>query len=633
MCGIAGVASIREDMRRFPIQETTDTLAHRGPDGCGYFTDRNVALGHRRLSIIDVAGGAQPIFNENDTRCIIFNGEVFNFQELREELIAKGHRFKTRSDTESVLHAYEEWGERCVERFRGMFAFAIWDAGAKTLFIARDRLGIKPLFYAEHAGRLYFASEMKAILIDRAFPREIDETALAAYFTYSYIPAPLTIYRHIRKLPPGHTLTWRDGRIAIKRYWDIAFVPDRSKSEAHFIEHFLELFQEAVRMRLISEVPLGAFLSGGVDSSAVVAMMSRASTDPVKTFCIGFGGTTGGYLDERGYARLVADRYATDHREYEVVPRFTDLVEKIVRGFDEPFADDSAIPSYFVCQMARRGVTVTLSGLGGDEAFGGYERYSGFQARRFYSLLPLGVRDTLIRTLVEKIPERSDGHYTINHIKRFTRSGALAPDLAYLGYVSRLSDGLIGTFFSDGVKFTRLHAQARDLMLGHFRSESVEGGLESLNRAFYFDIKTYLPEDILAVTDRMSMLHALEVRVPFIDHKVLEFCATIPPEMKMRWFTKKYLLKKATRSLLPAQVIDHRKQGFVGPMTQWLKTDLKDYVTENLSRKNLDRHGYLNPATVDRVLAEHFSGRQIHDTLIWSMLIFQKWYDFYIDRA
>ena len=361
-------------------------------------------------------------------------------------------------------------------------------------------------------------------------------------------------------------------------------------------------------------------------------MMSRVSPEPVKTFCMGFGGNTGGYLDERGYARMVAERYGTDHAEYEVVPALEGLVEKIVRAFDEPFADDSAIPSYFVCEIARRKVTVALSGLGGDEAFAGYERYLGFNLRRIYSFLPVMFRDKIIRKLVEKIPERSDGHYTINHMKRFVSSGNLGPDLAYIGYISKINNSTLCSFFSDAQKF-RSHLQAgKELMLQHFRTDNVEGNEDCLNRVFYCDMKTYLPEDILAVTDRMSMHHALEVRVPFLDHKLLEFCATIPPEMKMRWFTKKYLLKKATRSLLPKEVINHRKQGFVGPMTQWLKTDLKGYVQKTLTRKNLDRHGYLNFDTVNRVLDEHFSGKQIHDTLIWSMLVFQKWFEVYIDK-
>ena len=632
MCGIIGIASTTENLKDFPIRKFTDTLSHRGPDDSGYHTDSHIALGHRRLSIIDLSGGQQPIFNEDGSLCIVFNGEIYNFQNLRQDLIEKGHIFSTRSDTETILHAYEEWGESCVKYLRGMFAFAIWDSKDRRLFIARDRVGIKPLFYGEHQGRFYFASEMKAILTDTDFPRKIDELALTAYFTYSYIPAPHTIYADIHKLMPGHTLTWHNGHIRIRKYWDLQFVSDKTKNESYFIERFLDLLQEAVRMRLISEVPLGAFLSGGIDSSAVVAMMSRAVSDPVKTFCMGFGGNSGGYLDERKYARMVADRYDTDHREYEVLPDPEGIVEKIVRSFDEPFADDSTIPSYFVCKIARENVTVALSGLGGDEAFAGYERYLGFDLRRLYNWLPSFLRNNVLKSAIERLPERSDGHYTVNHIKRFARSSSLPPDLSYLGYISRLHDGLANTFFVQEKRFLEYRYACRDLVLAHFKSDNVEGGLDSLNRVFYCDIKTYLPEDILAVTDRMSMHHALEVRVPFVDHKLLEFCASIPPVMKMRWFRKKHLLKKASRSLLPKEVIQHRKQGFVGPMTQWLKSDLKSYMIDALSKENLRRHGYLNANTVNRILDEHMTGKQIHDTLIWSMLIFQKWFDLYIEK-
>ena len=629
MCGIVGIAS--EAINNFPIKSITDTLSHRGPDDFGTYSDDNVALGHRRLSIIDLEGGHQPIFNEDGSKCIIFNGEIYNFQELRKELLCKGHRFSTQGDTETILHAYEEWGEKCVEFLRGMFAFAIWDARNKRLFLARDRLGIKPLFYAEHKGRFYFASEMKAILADQSFPRDLDELALTCYFTLSYIPAPLTIFTGIRKLSPGHTLTWENGQIKIHKYWDLYFAPDRSKSEKYFIEGFLDLFQESVRIRLMSEVPLGAFLSGGIDSGAVVALMSMASSQPVNTFCIGFGGDTGGYLDERKYARMVAERYSARHREYEVLPKPESLVKKIVRAFDEPFADDSTIPSYYVCKIARENVTVALSGLGGDEVFAGYERYLGFQLRGIYNRIPRILREKFIQNFVERLPERADGHYTINHMKRFVRSGSLPADLCYMGYLSILNKNLKKSLFPD--RFEQYHEGCNDLILDHFNSANVNGGSNSLDRALYCDLKTYLPEDILAVTDRMSMHHSLEVRVPFIDHKLVEFCACIPWEMKMKWFRKKALLKKATRSILPREVIQHRKQGFVGPMAQWLKNDLKGFTLETLSEKNLKKHDLLNYHVIKKVLDEHFSGKEIHDTLIWSILIFQKWYDMYIERT
>lgn len=631
MCGIFGV--VGEGIDQAFLERATTTLAHRGPDDAGYYQDRYIGLGQRRLSIIDLSGGKQPIFNEDRTRMVICNGEVFNHVALRDQLIGRGHCFATGSDSETILHAYEEWGEACVERLRGMFAFAIWDSKERTLFVGRDRLGIKPLFYSHRGGRFCFASEMKAILADPAFPRVIDEQALAAYFSLSYIPGELTIYQDIRKLLPGHTLTVKDGEVRIRKYWDLHPAPDRGKSEQYFIDGCMALLTEAVDIRLMSEVPLGAFLSGGIDSSTVVALMSMVSEQPVNTFCMGFGGDVGGYLDERVYARQVVERYRTNHREYEVQPEAEGLVETIVRAFDEPFADDSAIPSYFVCKLARENVTVALSGLGGDEVFTGYERHLGFALSSRYGRLPSALRESLIRPLVERLPERADGHYTINHMKRFVRGASLPPAERYFGFLSKLNPSVRGSFFNDGKRFDG-HLQAcQDLMLAHFRSSNVEGAPDSLDRALYCDLKTYLPEDILAVTDRMSMHHALEVRVPFLDHVFLEFCATIPPEMKLKGLRKKHLLKTAVKKYLPPEVISHRKQGFVGPMTRWLKNELKPLVLETLAEKNLRKHDLLNPGTVRRVLDEHFSGREIHDTLIWSMVIFQTWYNLYMEKG
>ena len=629
MCGIFG--SVSPNLTRDELEKATSTLGHRGPDDSGLFYDNGVGLGHRRLSIIDLESGHQPIFNEDKSTCIVYNGEIYNFLELRDYLIHKGHTFSTKSDTETILHAYEEWGEHCVEHFNGMFAFAIWDAKNRTMFMARDRLGIKPLFYAEYKGKFSFASEMKAILADHEFNRDLDEMALTSYFTLSYIPAPLTIYTGIRKLLPGHTLIWKNGKVRIHKYWDLYFRPDRTRDEKYFIQGFMDLLQDSVKMRLISDVPLGAFLSGGIDSSTVVALMSKTGKESVNTFSIGFGGSTGAYLDERKYAQMVAQRYATNHREYEVFPKADGIMEKIITAFDEPFADDSTIPSYFVCELGRENVTVALSGLGGDEDFAGYERYLGFRLRSIYNYIPKFLRQQWIPNLIEKFPEMPGGHYTVNHMKRFIRSGSLPADQAYFNYISILSTDLRGNLFSNPDRFNNHYESCKDLVLNYFNSPNVEDDRDSLNRVLYCDIKTYLPEDILAVTDRMSMCHSLEVRVPFLDHRLMEFCATIPPEMKMKWFQKKYLLKKAVKNILPAEVINHRKQGFVGPMAQWLKEDLKSYTLETLSEGNLNRHNLLNHKTIKRILDEHFSGREIHDTLIWSLLTFQKWYDQYIE--
>ena len=629
MCGIFGVVSIKPV--QIDVEAYTNELTHRGPDACGIHRDEYAALGHRRLSIIDLTGSGQPIYNEDHSKCIVFNGEIYNFKKLREKLISCGHHFTTNGDTETILHAYEQWGPACLDQLRGMFAFAIWDQNKKKLFIARDRLGIKPLFYAQYKDRFYFASEMKAILADPSFPRTMDETAISAYFSYSYIPAPITIFSHIRKLDPGHTITWQEGQCSKEKFWDLQFYTDQRKSETYYSNTVMDMLREAVELRMISDVPLGSFLSGGIDSSTIVALMSQASKHPVNTFCMGFGGRTGGYLDERGYARQVAHRYHTHHKDYEINMNPDGLIEKIVRAFDEPFADDSTIPSYFVCKLARKSVTVALSGLGGDEIFAGYERYLGFKLRGVYNKVPAFIRKNVFAQIVSRLPERADGHYTINHMKRFVRSSERSADRCYLGYLSILSDELRSSLFADSRRFDSHNHACDDLFLKQFNSDNVEGNSNSLDRALYCDLKTYLPEDILAVTDRMSMHHSLEVRVPFIDHKFLEFCATIPVDIRMKGFEKKYLLKKAVRPLLPKGVIDHRKQGFIGPMTQWLKYDLKPYVSETLTKKNLEKHGLFDFGTVSRVLDEHFCGREIHDTLIWSLLIFQKWFDIYIE--
>ena len=610
------------------IVSMTGLLAHRGPDDFGYHIGERVSLGHRRLSIIDLKTGRQPIYNEDRTKCIVFNGEIYNFKDINRDLKEKGHIFSTNSDTETILHAYEEWGTSCLDKFRGMFAFAIWDEPIKTLFLARDRLGKKPLFYAEYGGKFVFASEMKSLLIDQEFRRTLDEEAIASYFTYSYIPAPATVYRGIRKLNPGHYLIYQDGRTTIREYWDLYFAPDRRKKEKDFIPEFMELLEEAVRIRLMSEVPLGAFLSGGIDSSTVVALMSHASVEPVNTFTIGFGGDTGSFQDERVYARLVAGRYRTNHREYEVTPEIDGLVEKIVGAFDEPFADDSTIPSYFVCKMARENVTVALSGLGGDEAFCGYERYLGFQVSHYYNFLPLRIRSLILNHVVDRISEPSSGGYGLNHIKRFMRSAPEEPALRYFGFINKANPRYFKDLFLDMRNtFDDAFAEVRRNYLHSFNSSKAE---DDLNKVFYFDVKNYLCEDILACTDRLSMFHSLEVRVPFVDHKLLEYCATIPPELKIKWFRKKYLLRKGVSGLLPKEILDHKKQGFVGPMAKWIHQDMQSIQGRYLASERIEKNGLLNPQAVKGIISDHRTGKELNDTLIWSLIMFQAWSEMYV---
>jgi asparagine synthase (glutamine-hydrolysing) len=630
MCGIAGIVyhdGAPADAASV-IERMTSALQHRGPDECGYHRDAKAALGHRRLSIIDLKSGQQPMYNEDHTISVVFNGEIYNFEEIRDRLRSEGHVFRTHSDTETIVHAYEQWGEACVERFRGMFAFAVRDVRKDLLFLARDRFGKKPLFYAVYDGKFVFASEMKSILSDPRFDRRLDREALASYFMFSYIPAPLTIFEGIRKLPPAHVLTLKNGRIRESRYWDLSFRPNRRRSEADFIDEIKHRTSEAVAIRLVSEVPLGAFLSGGIDSSAVVAFMATASKNPVNTFTIGFSGDTGSLEDERQYARMVAARYGTNHREFEVRPDPAGIIEAIVRSFDEPFADDSTIPSYFVCKIARENVTVALSGLGGDEAFGGYERYLGFQLSEWFNLLPQSGRSG-IRSLVDWLPEPRSGGNRVNHLKRFVRSSVDDEARRYLGFVRKTGEGY--KLFGDQQDAnTEASRSAEDRFVAHYRNADAENPMD---RVFACDVKTYLPDDILALTDRLSMCHSLEVRVPFLDHPLFEFAATIPPEMKIRWFQKKHILKKALADLLPKPILTHKKQGFVGPTSRWLRGELKGYALEVLSPKNLARHDLFDAETVARVLADHFEGRETNDTLIWALIVFQTWFDLYLDSS
>lgn len=630
MCGISGIYNFKNKDKRIDqetILKMCSTIRHRGPDDQGIFLDTNIGLGMRRLSIIDVAGGHQPIANEDKTIWIVLNGEIYNYYELREHLIRKGHIFSTKSDTEVIIHEYEESGKACVEKLRGMFAFAIWDSKREKLLIARDRVGIKPLFYAQTNGSILFASEIKAILEYPGIKREIDWRAFDAFFTLAYIPAPLTIFKDIYKLLPGNIIVCEKGQIRIEKYWDIHYQPDYKKSEAYFIDGFMGLLEESVKIHLMSEVPLGAFLSGGIDSSTVVSLMARNNSSQVNTFSIGFGGNVGGYNDERPYARLIAQRYHTNQKEFEVKPDFITLLDELVGVFDEPFADDAMIPSYYVCKLAKEYVTVALSGLGGDELFGGYERYLGFSLSNKYERLPRFVRNRIIAPIINQLPENKSGNSSINHIKRFIRASNLPSDQRYFSYISILNEKRRKDLYLQAVQDEIDFSWVNNQLTSYYNSENAS---YPLDRIFYQDIKTYLPEDILAVTDRMSMRHSLEVRVPFLDHKLMEFCATIPAEMKLRHLRKKFLLKKGVAHLLPPEIINHKKQGFVGPMSIWLQNDLKEYALEILSESTLRRHGLFNPKTVSNILEEHFTRKETHSTLIWALMVFETWHRMYM---
>ncbi|MEW5802715.1 MAG: asparagine synthase (glutamine-hydrolyzing) [bacterium] len=626
MCGIFGIYNFARPELAVEFSDLKlmgDAIAHRGPDAEGFHLEGTLGFGSRRLSIIDRSGGQQPIANEDRTIVVVYNGEIYNYQHLKEDLEQKGHRFSTSSDTEVLVHLYEEYGEELITPLRGMFAFALWDAKNRKLLLARDRVGIKPLFYTQSGTGIVFGSELKSLLKIKGIQRTVDPMALDAYFTLSYIPAPLTIFKGIQKLLPGHlmTITLQDG-IRIRPYWNLAVDPDYSKPESYFLEGAMELMEEAVRIHLMSEVPLGAFLSGGLDSGCVVAFMARNLPQAVRTFTIGFGGAVGGFSDERPYARLVARHYSACHFEQEVTPKAVDVLHRVVQSLDEPLADDSAIPSYYVSELAKRQVTVALSGLGGDELFGGYERYLGFQVGDWYDFLPAWMRNKIINPLALGLPEQANGNPGINRLKRFIRGSGLPASARYLEFISLLSlqqrRHLYHPDVGRQIDFSHIESYLKSFF---YQPKNVP----SLNRVFYQDVHTYLPDDILALTDRISMAHSLEVRVPFLDHKLLEFCFRIPPEMKLKFFQKKYLMKKFGATLLPYAILRHKKQGFVGPMAHWLRHDLKTYLLEMLSEEAIRRSGFFDPKAVQKILDEHFSLRQTHDKLIFALLVFQIW--------
>jgi asparagine synthase (glutamine-hydrolysing) len=626
MCGIAGLWSGAGDVerRRPEVERMIGALRHRGPDDRGIHMGTRAAIGMTRLSIVDLASGHQPLSNEDGRIVVVCNGEIYNHEALRRELAAKGHAFKSRSDVEVVSHLYEEYGLAFVEHLRGMFAIALWDATRERLVLARDRIGIKPLFYANTGGVLRFGSEIKALMRGGALRGSLDRDALDAYLTFGYVPCPLTIYEEVRKLEPGHLLVCDASGVQQQPYWRLRSGADSTDDEETLTQGFIDRFRAAVQSHLMSDVAVGAFLSGGVDSGLVVALMAECHGSPVKTFTAGFQSSGRGYLDERPYARMISRRYGTTHVELEIQPKLEEVLDEVVTAFDEPFADDSVIPSYYICKLARSQVTVGLTGLGGDELFGGYERHLGLQLGALYGRVPSPVRRLLL-SLLNRLPERKDGHHTVNHLKRFARAAHLAPSPRYLGYLSVFDAPLRDRLCTrDG--------EGRDSggAITDMRFFDSPAGGDLLARALHHDTHTYLPDDVLALTDRLSMQHSLELRVPFLDHPLVEFCAAIPSRFKIRGLTKKYLLKKAARAYLPDEVLDHRKQGFASPMSAWLRGALKTYVVDALSPRRLARHGLFDAGLVGTLLDEHMSRRESRDRQLFTLLMFQKWHERYM---
>jgi len=617
MCGIAGIAETSaHSVAPTTIHRMCQSIVHRGPDDEGVFAKDGVGLGMRRLSIIDLSGGHQPVFNEDRSIWIVFNGEIYNFSELRRELETRGHRFYTRTDTEVIVHLYEDHGSECVQKLRGMFAFALYDERQQRLLLARDRLGIKPLHYALKNGRLLFGSEIKSILAAAQELAEVDEHALLQYFYFGYVPDPGTAFRSIKKLPPGHLLEFNRGKLTIRKYWDFPPYGTHSpRSEEECLERLEFMLAEAVKIRLISDVPLGALLSGGADSSLVVALMARAASSPVKTFSIGFRQAD---FDETPCARTVAEHFGTEHHELILEPDVVGTVGTLTAMLEEPFGDSSMLPTYFVCSMARKYVTVALSGDGGDEAFAGYDRYRMHLRDRAFGRIAGPGRKFYREFIHPRIPYRVPGRnfaYSVSlpWTERYIEGVTLKPFQREMHLLSE--------------EFANLGSGAGDPLATMREYLNIAPAEDPLDRLLYLDSKTYLPGDILTKVDRMSMATSLEGRVPMLDHLFLEWVTGLTADWKLRGRSQKYILRKlAERVGVPAEVLNRPKQGFALPLVHWIRNELKDLIVTSLTEPRTMQRGYFNAAGVRRLLDEHFRGRRDHSPRIWRLLMLELWH-------
>jgi asparagine synthase (glutamine-hydrolysing) len=619
MCGLSGIYNFKtlEPVSQSLLKAMTDTLVHRGPDDEGFYISNEVGLGHRRLSIIDLATGHQPMTNEDGTVWVVFNGEIYNFTELHQWLEAKGHRFKTRSDTEVIVHLYEERGEECFRELRGMFAVAIWDQRKKKLILARDRVGKKPLFYYHDGSKVLFGSEIKAILQVPGIYRNIDIEALSDYFSFLYVPAPKSIFKNIRKILPGHYLVVSANGLRETKYWDLSFAETDDLSEEKWCDKLLETLQEAVRIRLMSDVPLGAFLSGGVDSSSVVAIMQGAINGPVITSSIGFEEKD---FNELPYARSVASQFGTDHHEQIVRPDAVGAVEKLAWHYDEPFADSSAVPTYYVSKTAREHVTVALSGDGGDENFAGYRRYY-FDRREnvIRSWLPAGFREPVFGALASLYP-KADWAPRIFRGKATFQNLARCPVEAYFRSVAACQPELKSDLFHGDIKRQLGNYDSLNVLRHYYEKADTD---DLLSRIQYVDIKTYLTDDILAKVDRASMAVSLEVRAPILDHKFMELAARIPSSLKLRGVEGKYIFKRALACCLPNSVLYRKKMGFAVPLAEWFRGELKEIASEMILGGRSD--DLLKQNTVERLWVEHQRGFRDRSTELWTLLMFRLW--------
>ena len=623
MCGIAGRFNFtpHHPVDRARLKAMTDVVSHRGPDAAGFYYDNGIGLGHRRLSIIDLATGDQPVGNEDGSIQVVFNGEIYNFADVRQVLLARGHRFRTHSDTEVIVHGYEEWGERCVDHFRGMFAFAVYDARARRLLLARDRLGVKPLYYAEVPGGLVFGSEIKSLLEDPEVPRDWRPDALDEYLTLLYVPAPGTIYKDIHKLPPAHVLVAENGRIRTSRYWDLEFTGDGDPArEREYLEELDHLLREAVGLRLISDVPLGAFLSGGIDSSTVVAYMVQASDRPPLTIAVGFDQQ--GY-DEVEHAASVARHLGCEFHALTANPRVEELLPRLAWHFDEPFADSSAVPTYYVSKAARELVTVALSGDGGDELWAGYARHK-VEHWEHRVRGALGSATRAAAWLGQALPLSVKGARSLRHLAR-------DPDQAYAlkhAYGMFEPDAKGRLYSGDFLRRVNGHDPFATLRDAYHQCSSDD----PLDRSMYVDAHTYMIDDVLTKVDRMSMAVSLEAREPLLDHKLLEFAARVPPSLKLKDGQSKYLLRKLLETRVPRSILERRKAGFAAPIGEWLRGPLAPMASELLLDGRLKDRGLFDAREVSRLWTEHQSARDDHRHRLWQLIMLELWFREFIDK-
>jgi asparagine synthase (glutamine-hydrolysing) len=611
MCGITGIC-VQDPSRGVDVrllEAMTASIAHRGPDGSGSFLGRQVGLGHRRLSIIDLATGDQPIYNEDGSIALVFNGEIYNYKELRQELMGRGHQLRTQSDTEVIVHLYEDFGDDCVDHLNGMFAFALWDAKRERLLVARDRLGERPVYYSEHDGRLLFGSELKAILQDGSIPRDVDLVALDDYLAYGYIPAPATIFKRVRKLRAGERLVWDAvGGVKTEIYWTVPFSPGPWRSEEDWIAELRALLEDSIALRLRSDVPVGAFLSGGLDSNGIVALAARQLSTPLQTFSVGFGEAD---FDELALGRLTAQRYQTDHHEIMVRPGDLSSFVDLVNHFDEPFGDASMLPTYYVAREARRFVKVCISGDAGDELFAGYSQYRQMQRYAAVDKIPSSIRRVVFGTAAALLPDSAPGkgllgRLSVNGGARYQRQIGVFS----LAERRRLLRPEIGRGCAESRLFDPFYKV---------------NGLDPISLCQLVDQNTYLPEDVLVKVDRAALKNGLEVRIPFLDHRLVELVNSMPVDLKLRGGVRKYILRRLLRDDVPAEILAAPKRGFGMPLKHWLRGELHDFARDLLLSSDSRSAAYFERSAVERLLASHDRGGRDLSERIWTLLVLEQW--------